>query len=93
MLTLFISNKKQAVNEKQGKHSGCMMWPGSDFKFGNVSCTHTHVYNVTESWFSRMDTVLSWFQDKVNPANLAMVYIEEPDRHGHAFSPDSEVVS
>lgn len=39
-----------------------------------------------------MDTALSWFQDKVNPANLAMVYIEEPDRHGHAFSPDSEVV-
>lgn len=70
-----------------------MMWPGSDFKFGNVSCTHTHSYNLTETWYSRMDTALSWFQDKVNPANLAMVYVEEPDRHGHAFSPDSEVVS
>lgn len=77
----------------QGKHSGCMMWPGTDFKYQNVSCSYTHNFNVTESWYSRIDLALSWFQQKINSANLVMVYIEEPDRHGHAFSPDSDVVS
>lgn len=77
----------------QGRHSGCMMWPGTDFKYQNVSCTYTHIFNVTETWYSRIDLALSWFQQKKNPANLVMTYIEEPDRHGHAFSPDSDVVS
>lgn len=83
----------QTVNEMNGKHSGCMMWPGSDFQYQNVSCTFTHLFNTTESLNDRMDLALSWFQAKTKPANLVMVYIEEPDRHGHAFSPDSDVVN
>lgn len=82
----------QTINEMSGKHTGCLMWPGSDFAYRNVSCTYTYKYNTTESWTDRMDMALSWFQNKTNPTNLVMAYIEEPDQHGHIFSPDSDVV-
>lgn len=34
---------------------------------------------------------MSWFTDKKTPANLVMLYIEEPDSHGHVYGPDSPV--
>lgn len=70
-----------------------MMWPGSDFKYDDISCTFTTKFNTAEPWENRVDTVMSWFTNKKTPANLVMLYIEEPDAHGHIYSPDSNVVS
>lgn len=36
--------------------------------------------------------VISWITSKTKPANLVMLYIEEPDLHGHIFGPNSPVV-
>lgn len=36
--------------------------------------------------------MIEWIKDPVKPANLVMVYFEEPDTHGHAYGPNSEVV-
>ncbi|KAJ8940355.1 hypothetical protein NQ314_010737 [Rhamnusium bicolor] len=36
--------------------------------------------------------VISWITDPHKPANLVMLYIEEPDTHGHAFGPESKTV-
>lgn len=83
----------QTANEKAGKHSGCMMWPGSNFKYDDTACTFSQSFNQTMSWNERVDIVMTWFTNGKTPANLVMMYIEEPDVHAHIYSPDSNVVS
>lgn len=68
------------------------MWPGTDFAFGGRSCDFSLKFNMTATWTERVDKALSWFKDPYTPANFVMMYFEEPDFHGHAYSPDSEVV-
>lgn len=68
------------------------MWPGSDFKYDGISCTFTGKFDEKMKWEERVDTALSWFTDEKTPANLVMLYIEEPDSHGHIYGPESTVV-
>lgn len=44
-------------------------------------------------WEERADIALSWFKHEKTPANLVMMYVEEPDAHGHVFGPKSPVVN
>lgn len=44
-------------------------------------------------WNERVDIVIGWFMDKKTPANLVMMYIEEPDESAHIYSPDSDKVN
>ncbi|XP_055622888.1 bis(5'-adenosyl)-triphosphatase enpp4-like [Toxorhynchites rutilus septentrionalis] len=83
------------LNELSGGHSGCMMWPGSDFGYtkNNVSCSHVQPFNLTSPWNERVDTVFRWIRDPQRPANLVMLYIEEPDYYGHIYSPESDRVA
>lgn len=69
-----------------------MMWPGSNFEYKGKNCTFTGVFNENMKWEDRADIALSWFSDVKTPANLVMMYIEEPDSHGHIYGPDSPVV-
>ncbi|XP_063239262.1 ectonucleotide pyrophosphatase/phosphodiesterase family member 5-like [Bacillus rossius redtenbacheri] len=82
------------VNEKagDGRHSGTMMWPGSDFKYQDTSPTFQMNFNVSVPWERRVDTALEWFLDPVTPANLVMLYVEEPDASAHVFGPESQQV-
>lgn len=70
-----------------------MMWPGSNFQYDGVNCTFTGKFDPKAKWEHRVDQVLSWFTDSKTPANLVMLYIEEPDSHGHVYGPQSPVVS
>lgn len=83
------------LNEQRGGHSGCMMWPGSDFPYtrSNVSCSHLQPFNLTVPWNDRVDTAFRWIRDPTRPANLVMLYIEEPDYYGHIYSPESDRVA
>lgn len=83
------------LNEQRGGHSGCMMWPGSDFPYtrANVSCSHLQPFNLTLPWNDRVDTAFRWIRDPTRPANLVMLYIEEPDYYGHIYSPESDRVA
>ncbi|XP_055309055.1 bis(5'-adenosyl)-triphosphatase enpp4-like [Sitodiplosis mosellana] len=81
------------ANEKAGKHSGCMMWTGSNFEYDGINCTFTVGFNEEMKWEDRVDIALSWFNDKKTPANLVMLYIEEPDSHGHIYGPDSPEIT
>ncbi|XP_049287640.1 bis(5'-adenosyl)-triphosphatase ENPP4-like [Anopheles funestus] len=81
-----------ALNQYAGGHSGCMMWPGSDFGYGprNLTCSHTLPFNLSIPWVERLDTVFQWIRDAERPANLVLLYIEEPDYDGHIYGPESE---
>lgn len=35
---------------------------------------------------------MSWIKNPVKPANLVMMYIEEPDTSGHMYGPNSDKV-
>lgn len=77
------------VNEKSGRHSGTMMWPGSVFEYQGTSPTFAQPFNDTIPWKDRVDTLMSWFVHPTNPINLGILYIEEPDYHGHALGINS----
>lgn len=80
-----------ALNEKagEGRHSGVMMWPGSNLAYNNILSTFVFNYSKTESYESRVSTVISWLTHSETPANFVMMYFEEPDSHSHGFGPDS----
>lgn len=70
-----------------------MMWPGSNYKYDDTACTFLQKFNTSMPWNERADTVIGWFMDKKTPANLVMMYIEEPDESAHIYSPDSDKVN
>uniref|UniRef100_A0A182Q0V7 Ectonucleotide pyrophosphatase/phosphodiesterase n=1 Tax=Anopheles farauti TaxID=69004 RepID=A0A182Q0V7_9DIPT len=84
-----------ALNQYAGGHSGCMMWPGSDFGYGprNLTCSHTQHFNISVPWADRLDTIFGWIRDAERPANLILLYIEEPDFYGHVYGPQSARVA
>lgn len=43
-------------------------------------------------FYNKKLQVITWITDPNKPANLVMVYFEEPDTHGHAFGPNSPTV-
>lgn len=88
----FLRIPLQTANEKAGKHSGCMMWPGSGFAYENTSCTFTHAFDMNVTMTERVDIAIDWFKHEQTPANLVMLYIEQPDFLGHVYSPDSTQV-
>ncbi|CAK9820842.1 Ectonucleotide pyrophosphatase/phosphodiesterase family member 5 [Anthophora plagiata] len=75
------------VNEKGGaqRRSGTMMWPGGIFEYQGTSPTFAQSFNETVSWEDRIDTLISWFVHPLRPINFGILYIEEPDYHGHVI--------
>ncbi|KAG8251910.1 Bis(5'-adenosyl)-triphosphatase enpp4 [Homalodisca vitripennis] len=82
-------------NEKAGggRTSGCMSWPGCEFKYQDSLPT----YNFRQpfsSWEYRIDLMVDWFTDQENPANLVMAHFENPDEACHLLGgPDSKGVN
>lgn len=81
------------LNEMNGKSSGCMMWPGSEFEYRGRRCTYTQVLNKTMPLKERVDMSLSWMLNTINPANLVVFYSQQPDDMGHRYGIDSQQVN
>ncbi|XP_014282142.1 ectonucleotide pyrophosphatase/phosphodiesterase family member 5 [Halyomorpha halys] len=79
------------LNEKagQGRHSGVMMWPGSQFAYAGISPTFVNIFDPRTPWENRISTAISWFLHPKTPANLVMMYFEEPDDEEHTSGPGS----
>lgn len=69
------------------------MWPGGRYPYKNITPTYVKPWEITYDWFKRVDEIIAWIMDPKKPANLVMLYIAEPDTHGHAFGPDSSQVA
>lgn len=80
-------------NEISGGHSGCMMWPGSDFEYKGKNCTFTQIYDENMTREQQVDKVISWIQHPTTPTNLVMMYVNQPDDVSHAYGPDDQHVS
>lgn len=72
----------QTLNERagSGRRSGCMMYPGCNFKYQSVLPSHYLEYNMSVPWRHRVDIVLDWFQHPDTPINLGMAYFEQPGK-------------
>ncbi|CAG9770684.1 unnamed protein product [Ceutorhynchus assimilis] len=82
------------LNEDMGdeRYSATVMWPGAIFSYQNKNVTWRLPFESGYDWHERVDHVITWITDPNKPANLVMLYFEEPDTHGHAFGPNSPVV-
>ncbi|XP_066249961.1 bis(5'-adenosyl)-triphosphatase enpp4-like [Euwallacea similis] len=82
------------LNEDLGdeRYSGTVMWPGADYPYQNKNVTYKMPFQAGFDWHKRVDQVISWITDPLKPANLVLLYFEEPDTHGHAFGPNSLTV-
>lgn len=69
------------------------MWPGTDFEYQNKSCHFRQIFNRSIGFNERVDTVIEWITNPSKPANLVLLYIEDPDFHAHAFGPQSDVIT
>lgn len=68
------------------------MYPGSNFKYQNRSCTFTEVYKPKYDFEKRVDVAFLYMQHPKTPANLVMLYFEQPDDAGHKHGPESKQV-
>ncbi|XP_014282145.1 ectonucleotide pyrophosphatase/phosphodiesterase family member 5 [Halyomorpha halys] len=78
-----------ALNERAGKgrHSGVWMWAGGEYEYGGVNATFTQPYVENMPWKESADKALSWFLHPKTPANLVMLYFDEPDNQSHSSGP------
>ncbi|GMT09992.1 hypothetical protein PFISCL1PPCAC_1289, partial [Pristionchus fissidentatus] len=79
---------------KNGKISKAFMWLGSYDKINGVEASFHHtIYQegTKEIFVDRIDNVTDWLISDDPPA-LSMLYMEEPDKSGHSYGPDSEEV-
>ncbi|XP_076239132.1 ectonucleotide pyrophosphatase/phosphodiesterase family member 5 isoform X2 [Calliopsis andreniformis] len=79
------------ANEKAGaqRRSGAMMWPGAIYEYQGITPTFALNFNETVPWEERIDGLISWFVHPIHPINFGILYIEEPDYHGHAVGINS----
>ncbi|CAL8112709.1 unnamed protein product [Orchesella dallaii] len=88
VLPIWIRNEMA----EDGRKSGCLMWPGSSEPYGpdnNLRPTYYYPgYNANVTWEERVDTIISWINDDLEPANLVFLYYNEPDSTGHGHGPN-----
>lgn len=74
--------------EKQGMHTACYYWPGSEAPIQGIYPSIWKKYDAMVSYESRMDSVVSWLRrpEKTRP-HLIMWYLDEPDHVSHLMGP------
>jgi alkaline phosphatase D len=70
--------------------SGSYFWVGSEAQIRGYRPAYTKKYEHEFPYGQRIDSVIAWLQ-KPQPVRprLILWYLDEPDRTGHAFGPDS----
>ncbi|KAK3887367.1 hypothetical protein Pcinc_008485 [Petrolisthes cinctipes] len=80
------------LNEQQGGHSGCIMWPGCNFSYNGTNVTHQVPFKPNSNFREKVDTAVMWMTHSHPQANLVMIYHDQPDQVGHAYGPNSPQV-
>ena len=68
------------------------MWPGSGFKYQQKLPTFVQAFDLSMNWTQRVDIAVSWLVHETKPANLVLMYFEQPDEDGHQYGPNSKPV-
>lgn len=62
-------------------------------RFRNRTCTFTEIFTPNLDFQQRVDLAYKYMLDERTPANLIMLYFEQPDDMAHKHGPNSEQVS
>lgn len=65
------------------------MWAATEFEFKNRHVSFHKPLNKATPFKDRVNTAIGWLK---NGANFVMIYIDQPDRHGHGYGPNSAKV-
>lgn len=78
------------TNEVAGNHrlSGVYFWPGGDV-MGQHPKYFASPFNKSIPFETRIDTMINWFTQSVDPVCFGALYFGEPDESGHIFGPES----
>lgn len=60
--------------------------------FHNRTCTFTEIFKQGLEFHDRVNFAFEYMQHPKTPANLVMLYFEQPDEAGHKFGSDSAQV-
>nr|XP_005998880.1 PREDICTED: bis(5'-adenosyl)-triphosphatase ENPP4 isoform X2 [Latimeria chalumnae] len=77
------------TNQLQGHKSAAAMWPGTDVFIQNMTSSHYMKYDFNITFQQRVDTLIPWLANSIDPASFALLYWEEPDYSGHKYGPDN----
>lgn len=66
------------------------MWPGNEYNYTGIFPTYQKKFDLNFPYKDRVDEVLKWILNPEKPANLVVLYIEEPDTTEHNYGPESE---
>ncbi|AWH53637.1 alkaline phosphatase family protein [Stenotrophomonas sp. ESTM1D_MKCIP4_1] len=76
--------------EKAGVHTATWSWPGSEAAIQGVRPSQWQAYDRTIALEDRVQTVLGWLaQTGPQSPRLATLYMENVDKAGHTYGPDS----
>ena len=79
-------------NKRKTRRSASIFWVGSNVQYdGKLPYFYFPVYNSSFSTEERFNMVVSLLKEK-NPPNFIACYIQEPDKTGHEYGPDSEEI-
>jgi len=79
---------------KQGRHSACSFWPGSEAEIEGVRPNHWKNFDPKESFEARLEELVGWF--RVPPEerpDVTTFYLEETNSVGHNFGPASPEIA
>lgn len=83
---IYIANQ---IYDPASRASCCAPWIGCHVRYfgGQFKARYHRHYNRSVRWDEQLDWALAKMQDEQHPANLAMIYIDEPDHTGHNDGP------
>ena len=69
------------------------MWPGSQYEYNGTRNTFIKAFDLSVPWTERIDSMITWFLHPLKPINFGVLYIEEPDFHGHAYGVNAPIIN
>ncbi|XP_078398216.1 venom phosphodiesterase 2-like [Cetorhinus maximus] len=77
----------------QGLKTGTFFWPGSEVKINGTYPNIYKKYDHSISFEERVFTILKWLDlPKEHRPDFYSLYLDEPDKSGHEYGPDSNKV-
>ncbi len=92
---IWITNEKASSTSQTTltpRRSGVMFWIGSEVEIHGTRPSHWMHYDKDFPNISRIDNIIKWFSDPMEPINLGLLYFSEPDHLGHIVGPNSEYI-
>lgn len=85
-------NANERTSKHQARKSAAIFWVGSNVKYdGKLPSFYMPVYNESFPTEEKLDLIVKLLKEQ-DPPNFIACYINEPDKTGHGYGPDSKEI-